>query len=257
MSDGSHEPLLIVRDLTVEYGALRAVDGFNFDTSAYEVVALIGPNGAGKTTAFNAITGFVRARAGSATLGGTELLGSKPHEIAKAGLARTFQRLSIFPRLSVRMNLDIALGYLHEPGMLREIVWSPTARKARRRANARIDDLAELMKLPSLEIEAGHLSYGGQRMLGVAIALAREPRVLLLDEPAAGLNATESLYLQNIISAAKERGISILIVEHNIRLVMQISDRVIVLAHGKKLAEGPPHEIQEDAAVIEAYLGIK
>ncbi|MQA93720.1 MAG: ATP-binding cassette domain-containing protein [Streptosporangiales bacterium] len=247
--------VLEVRDLSVRFDALKAVDGLDLDLPAAQVTALIGPNGAGKSTAFNAITGFVAAEAGSVRLAGRSLLGLQPHEIAVHGVVRTFQRKSIFPRLTVEENLRVALYR------------RPTDLGARRRRAARgpssrgtavgtaAAELIARLRLGDPRRPAGTLPYGRQRFLAVGVALAARPRFLLLDEPTAGLNATETDQMAELLSEVAADGTGILLVEHDMRFVMGLATRVAVLSAGTKIADGTPREVQASPQVRAAYLG--
>jgi branched-chain amino acid transport system ATP-binding protein len=248
--------LLKVNHLTVKFGGLTAVNDLDFSIYPKEIVSLIGPNGAGKTTTFNAVTGFLRTSAGSITLEGRELAHLKPHEIAEKGITRTFQITSLFPHLSVLENVRTG-HHLQERETLWDVVFT-TRRKRRLEEESRVRTL-EILNFIGLdgkkETTAGSLPYGEQRLLEIGIALAANPKLLLLDEPSAGLNDTETRSMKELIQRIRAKSITILLVEHDMKLVMGISDRIIVLNFGKKIATGTPDEIKANPEVIRAYLG--
>ena len=250
------DELLSVNGLTVNFGGLTAVSGLDFSLFQGEIVSLIGPNGAGKTTTFNAVTGFLRASAGSVRFAGEELIHLKPHQIAEKGITRTFQITSLFPGLSVLENIRTG-HHLQE----RETFWDAVL-NTRRKLRVEAETMArtgEILKFIGLEGKkdaiAGSLPYGDQRILEIGVALAANPRLLLLDEPSAGLNDTETQGMKALIQRMRERGITILLVEHDMKLVMGLSDRIVVLNFGKKIATGTPEEIKANPDVIRAYLG--
>ncbi len=249
-------PLLEVRDLTVHFGGLAAVMGVTFALEAGEVLGLIGPNGAGKTTCFNLITGLLRPDGGRVAFQERDITGLPPHRIARRGLARTFQKTSLFPRLTVLENVMIG-----QQARLRPRVWPALLRtRAQRRGMAEVRERAEevlrLLEMTGLrDVAARSLPYGDQRRLAIAIALAGRPALLLLDEPAAGMTPAESRRLMELIGQVRAGGTTVLLVEHDMKVVMGICDRIVVLDYGRTIAEGKPHEIRRDPEVIRVYLG--
>ncbi|MCJ2043585.1 ABC transporter ATP-binding protein [Methylobacterium sp. J-078] len=250
--------ILSVDHVGVRFGGLVAIADLHFDVQEGEIVSLIGPNGAGKTTAFNVMTGFLKPSQGEVRFRGTGLAGLPPHAITRLGLARTFQRTSVFPDDTVFDNVMIGL---HRQGAA-----APRARlldtligragAGERRLRARAEALLDWVGLAGRAQEkAGALAYGEQRLVGVALALATEPAMLLLDEPVSGMNASETRVFVRLIRQIRERGVTLLLVEHDMPMVMEVSDRIVVLNYGRLIAEGPPEAIRSDPAVIEAYLG--
>ena len=247
---------LSVEKVAVQFGGLVALSDMNFTVGEGEIVSLIGPNGAGKTTAFNVVTGFLDPTHGAVSYRGTALNGLKPHQIADLGLIRTFQRTSVFPNDTVYDNLLIGLHRQGRVGLLEAILGLPRARSSQRRLRERAGELVEWVGLERRAHDlAGSLSYGEQRLVGVALALAAEPSMLLLDEPVSGMNASETHTFVQLVRNISDRGVTILLVEHDMPMVMSVSDRIVVLNYGRIIAEGSPDVIRNDPAVIEAYLG--
>jgi branched-chain amino acid transport system ATP-binding protein len=248
--------VLSVEQVGVQFGGLVALSDLNFAVGEGEIVSLIGPNGAGKTTAFNIMTGFLDPTKGTVTYRGTGLNGLKPHQVAELGLIRTFQRTSVFPRDTVFDNLMIGLHRQGRVSLLDALLGLPRARSSERAQRERVTELIRWVGLEARADDlAGSLSYGAQRLVGVALALAAQPSMLLLDEPVSGMNASETHSFVQLIRGIRDRGVTILLVEHDMPMVMSVSDRIVVLNYGRIIAEGPPDTIRNDPAVIEAYLG--
>jgi len=243
--------LLEVRELRKEFDGLRAVEGVSFRAQAEEIMGVIGPNGAGKTTLFNLISGILQPTAGEISFQGRSILRLKPHQISRLGIGRTFQIVRPFPNLDVETNLLVAFGHRFYPSL-----WE-SAKPCRRPEI--LKEIRAIMDQTGLKPHAGKLTknlpLGFKKRVEIARALALNPRLLLLDEPSAGLRYEESIQLMDLIRKVRDRGIGVLLIEHNMQVVMDLCSRIMVLDHGTKIAEGTPEEIRSDSRVIEAYLG--
>jgi branched-chain amino acid transport system permease protein len=250
-------PLVNVRSLGKTYGGVRAVASVNLDIAAGEVLGLIGPNGAGKTTLVNMVTGLTASSSGVGTVMGVALNSrTKPHRLALAGVARTFQQIKLFPRLSVLDNVLVGAYRVSKDTVWRRMLFLPSARRDERQAVAMASaQLHRVGLAASAGNEARNLSYGDQRRLEIARALASHPSLLVLDEPAAGMNRVEAERLSVLIRSLAADGIGILVIEHNVRMMLETCDRIMVLNFGEVIAEGAPSQIARDPAVLEAYLG--
>jgi branched-chain amino acid transport system ATP-binding protein len=248
--------ILEVKNLCKDFGKLQAVHDLDFNVTQGEIHSLIGPNGAGKTTVFNLITGFYQPTGGRIMLNGEEINGLEPHEIAQRGVARSFQQTFLFMQSTVLKNLLIGFHMRCRAGALREFLHTASARETDRECKQQASEIIEFMGLVGLKNElAGNLSHGHQRALGVSVALACNPTLLLLDEPVTGMNPTETAEMVERIRKIRDRGITVVLVEHTMRVVMNVSDRITVLNYGRKITEGLPDEIKQNREVIEAYLG--
>ena len=251
-------PVLEVTHATMQFGGLVAVNDLNMSINNNEIVALIGPNGAGKTTAFNMITGVYKPTSGIVSLNTHNITGLKPNKIAEMGIARTFQNIRLFTPLTVAQNVDLAQHVRLKSGWVGATLRSPRYCREMKAIHARTEELLSYMGLSDVKDElAGSLPYGKQRKLEIARALATQPSLLLLDEPAAGMNPSEADELKELICGIRDRfSIAILLIEHHMDVVMGISDRIYVLNYGTLIASGTAREIQNNEAVISAYLGV-
>ena len=248
--------VLAVEDLGIAFGGVKAVDGVAFAVSGREVLSIIGPNGAGKTTLFNLVSGVYRASRGRVALLGDDVTGATPEALAARGLSRTFQNLQIFARMSAVENVMVGRHLREHTGILADLFGLPSVTRQNRATRAAALDRLEAVGLVAdADRPAGALPYGALKRLEIARALASEPKVLLLDEPAAGCNAVETQEIERLVRRIADTGVAVVLVEHDMKLVMRISDRVLVLDRGRPLAEGPPQVVRENPAVIEAYLG--
>jgi len=249
--------LLSVQGVTRRFGGLVAVDAVDLDVAQGGVAAVIGPNGAGKTTLFSMISGFQTPTAGRIVFAGQDITARPPEEIAASGLVRTFQLVQLFQNLSVLENIQVGFHLHTKGGVLSALMRTGRTRQAEREVEARARELLDFVGLEgAAEAEASALAYGQQRLLEIARALAAKPKLLLLDEPAAGLSADESKRLSTAIRAIAGRGTTVLLIEHDMKLVMNTADTITVLDFGRKIAEGPPAVVRGNPAVIAAYLGV-
>ncbi|CAA9382635.1 MAG: Branched-chain amino acid transport ATP-binding protein LivG [uncultured Nocardioidaceae bacterium] len=249
--------VLEVDSLTLRFGGLVALDDVSFDIAEGEILGLIGPNGAGKTTCFNAVTGVYRPTSGDIRFNGASITGKKRFEITQLGIARTFQNIRLFPSMTALENVLVGADARHKTGMLSALFRLPRHRREEQEGHDRAMELLRFMGIArSADELATNLSYGDQRRLEIARAMATGPKLICLDEPAAGFNPAEKATLMQLIRKVRDQGYTVLLIEHDMRLVMGVTDRIVVLEFGRKIAEGTPAEIRDNPAVIAAYLGV-
>jgi branched-chain amino acid transport system ATP-binding protein len=251
------QPLLEMRDVTLRFGGVVALDGVSFEIRPGEILGLIGPNGAGKTTCFNAMTGVYQPTSGQVMFKGSPLGKRKRFAITKLGIARTFQNIRLFGNMTALENILVGADAQHSTGVGSALFRLPRHRHEEQHGHERAHELLQFMGLTKRADElARNLPYGDQRRLEIARALATGPDLLCLDEPAAGFNPQEKVELMQLIRRIRDQGYTVLLIEHDMRLVMGVTDRIVVLEFGRKIAEGAPAEIRDNPAVIAAYLGV-
>ena len=252
------KPLLEIRGLSKSFGGIQAVRDFNLDVMPGSIVGIIGPNGSGKTTFFNLITGLTQPDGGKVLLAGEDVTGLLPHVIVERGIARTFQNLRLFANMTLMENVLVGTHSRTTTGAIGAVLRTPRVRREEVAANERVMDTLRIFGnrlMPRVQHLARTLSYANRRRLEIARALVSEPVLLLLDEPTAGMNPTETLELTDQIRHLRDRGVTVLMIEHKLAVVNQIADKVIVLDHGEKIAEGTPKEVHSNKEVLRAYLG--
>lgn len=256
MTKGAAVTLLDVRDLSKRFGGLQAVGGVTFTVHKGAIKSLIGPNGAGKTTLFNLVFGTICPDSGQVLFDGKEIQGHRPYQVAAAGLARTFQHIRLFPKMSALENIAVGRHVHSRAGFLSGMLSLPWTRREQRDVRAKSLEIMRFLGVEDLaDMDATSLAYGQQRIVEIGRALACEPKLLLLDEPAAGLNMRETADIARLITRIRDTGVTVLLVEHDMSLVMNISDEVLVLSYGQKIADDKPLAIQKNPEVIKVYLG--
>lgn len=247
---------LLLKGLTMHFGGLRAVSQLDLEVGPGGISALIGPNGAGKTTVFNCVTGFLEPTSGRILLGDKDLAGKRPHIITRSGVARTFQNIRLFPNMTALENVLVGADAQHSTSVPGALVRSPRHRREETHGKRTAEEVMDFVGIDRrANALARNLSYGDQRRLEIARALATDPKVILLDEPTAGMNPAEKNDLMALIAKLRDSGLTVLLIEHDMKVVMGISERVTVLNFGERIAEGTASEIQRDPNVIAAYLG--
>ena len=249
--------ILEVDGVTLQFGGLVALDDVSFEIAEGEILGLIGPNGAGKTTCFNAVTGVYRPTRGDIRFNGTSITSKKRFEITKLGVARTFQNIRLFRQMTALENVLVGADARHRTGLFSALFRLPRHRREEQQGHDRAMELLRFMGIDRQADElAANLSYGDQRRLEIARAMATDPKLICLDEPAAGFNPAEKVTLMELIRKVRDQGYTVLLIEHDMRLVMGAADRIVVLEFGRKIAEGTPAEIRDNPAVVAAYLGV-